>query len=59
MGRTKRDASINATRTSEFLEVDPSNEPPKAVADEINAAAADVPPEVLTESKRGLLDPAA
>ena len=59
MGRTKRDAPIDATRTSEFLEVDPSNESPKAVADEINAAAADVPPEVFTQSKRGLLDSAA
>ncbi len=48
-----------ATRAPELLDVDPSNEPPKAVADEIDAATADVPAEVLTQSKRGLLDPAA
>ncbi len=59
MRRTKRDTSIDATRAPEFLDVDPSNEPPKAVANEINAATADVPPEVLTQSKRRLLDPVA
>jgi hypothetical protein len=57
MRRTKRDTSIDATGAPEFLDVDPSNEPPKAVANEINAAAPDVPPEVLTQRKRGLLDP--
>jgi hypothetical protein len=59
MRRTKRDTSIDATRAPEFLDIDPSNEPPKAVANEINTATADVPPEVLTQSKRGLLDPSA
>ena len=59
MRRTKRDTPIDATRASEFLDVDPSNEPPKAVANEINAATADVPPEVLTQDERGLLDPGA
>ena len=57
MRSTECDASIDSTRAPEFLNVDPSNEPPKAVANEINAATADVPPEVLTKSKRGLLDP--
>jgi hypothetical protein len=59
MRRTKRDTPIDATCAPEFLDVDPSNEPSKAVANEINAATADVPPEVLTQSKRGLLDPGA
>ncbi len=59
MRRTKRDTPIDATRAPEFLDVDPSNEPPKAVANEINAATADVPPEVLTQVKRGLFDPGA
>jgi hypothetical protein len=59
MRRTERDTPINATRAPEFLNVDPSNEPPKAVANEINAATADVPLEVLAQSKRGLLDPGA
>ena len=59
MRRTKRDTPIDATRAPEFLDIDPSNEPPKAVANEINAATADVPPEVLAKRKRGLLDPGA
>jgi hypothetical protein len=59
MRRTKRDTPIDATRASECLDVDPSDEPPKAVANEINAATADVPSEVLTQSERGLLDPGA
>ena len=59
MRRTQRDTSIDATRAPEFLDIDPSNEPPKAVANEINAATADVLPEVLTQSERGLLDPGA
>ncbi len=59
MRGTKRDTSINAARTPELLDVDPSDEPPKAVANEVNAAAADVPPEVLTQSERGLLDAGA
>ncbi len=59
MRRTKRDTPIDATRAPEFLDVDPSNEPTKAVANEINAATADVPPEVLTQSERSLLDPGA
>ncbi len=59
MRRTKRDTPIDAPRAPQLLDVDPSNEPPKAVADEINAAAADVPPEVLTQSKCRLLDPVA
>ncbi len=54
---TKRDTAIDAARAPEFLDVDSSNEPPKAVANEINAAAPDVLPEVLTQCKRGLLDP--
>ncbi len=59
MRRTKRDTSIDATRAPEFLNVDPSNEPPKAVTNEIDAAAAHVPPEVLAQSTGGLLDPEA
>jgi hypothetical protein len=59
MRRTKRDTPVDATRAPQFLDVDPSNEPPKAVANEINAATADVPPEVLAQSKRGLLEPGA
>ncbi len=59
MRRTKRDTPIDATRAPEFLDVDPSNQTPKAVANEINAATANVPPKVLTQSKRGLLDPGA
>jgi hypothetical protein len=59
MRRTKRDAPIDATRASEFLDVDPSNEPSKAVANEIDAATANVSPKVLTQIKRGLLDPSA
>ncbi len=59
MRRTKRDTPIDATRAPELLDVDPSNESPKAVANEINAATADVPPEVLTQSQRALLDPSA
>jgi len=59
MRRTKRDTSIDATGAPEFLDVDPSNESPKAVANEVNAATADVPPEVLPQSQRGLLDPGA
>ena len=59
MRRTKRDTPIDATRAPEFLDVDPSNESSKAVANEINAATADVPAKVLTQSQRGLLDPGA
>ena len=59
MRRTKRDTPIDATRAPEFLDVDPSNEPPKAVANEIDAATANVSPKVLTQIKRGLLDPSA
>ena len=59
MRRTQRDTPIDAARAPEFLEVDPSNEPPEAVADEIDAATADVLPEVFTQGKRGLLDPGA
>jgi hypothetical protein len=59
MGRTKRDTPIDTTRTPEFLDIDPSNEPSKAVANEINTPTADVPPEVLTQGKRSLLDPCA
>ena len=59
MRRTQRDTAIDATRTPELLDVDPRNQPPKAVTNEINAATADVPPEVLPQSKRGLLDPGA
>jgi hypothetical protein len=59
MRRTQRDTSIDAAGAAEFLDVDPGNEPPKAVANEIDAASANVPPEVLTQSKRGLLDPGA
>jgi hypothetical protein len=44
MRRTKRHTPIDATRSPEFLDVDPSNEAAKAVANEINAATADVPP---------------
>jgi hypothetical protein len=57
--RTKRDTPIDAPRAPEFLDIDPSNEPPKAVANEINAATADVSPEVLAQRKRCLLDPGA
>ena len=56
MRRSQGDTAIDATRAPEFLDVDPSNEPPKAVANEIDAATANVPPQVLTQSKRGLLD---
>ncbi len=59
MRRTERDTPIDTTRAPEFLDVDPSDESPEAVANEINAATADVPPEVLTQSKRGVLDPGA
>ncbi len=59
MRRTERDTAIDATRAPEFLDVDPSNESPQAVADQINAATADVPPQVLTQRKRRLLDPGA
>ena len=59
MRRTERDTSIDATCAPEFLDVDPSNEPPKAVANKIDAATADVPPEVPAQSKRGLLDSGA
>jgi hypothetical protein len=59
MRRAERDTAIDATRAAELLDVDPSHEPTKAVAYEINAATADVPPEVLTQLKRGLLDPTA
>ncbi len=57
MRRAKSDTPIDATRAPKFLDEDPSNEPPEAVANEINAATADVPPEVFTQSERGLLDP--
>ena len=53
MRRTERDTPINAARTSEFLDIDASNEPPETVANEVNAATADVSPEVLTQSQCG------
>jgi len=59
MRRAKRDTSIDATRTPELLDVHPSNQSAEAVANEINAATADVPPKVLTQTKRGLLHPGA
>ncbi len=59
MRRAQRDAPVDATRAPELLEVDPSDESSKAVANEINPATADVPPKVLTQSKRGLLNPGA
>ena len=59
MRRTQCDTPIDATRSPELLDIDAGNEAPKAVANEINPATADVPPEVLTQRKRGLLDPSA
>ncbi len=59
MRRTKRDTPIDATRASEFLDVDPSNEPPEAVAYEVDTATTDVPPEVVPQGKRGTLDATA
>lgn len=59
MRRTERDTAIDAPRAPEFLDVDPSDEPPKTVANKINAATANVPPEVFTQSKRRLLDSGA
>jgi hypothetical protein len=59
MRRAKRDTPIDATRTPELLDVDPSNQSPEAVANEIDAATADVPPKVLTQTKRRLLHPGA
>ena len=59
MRRTQRDTPIDAARTAELLDVDPSDEPPKTVANEIDAATANVSPKVLTQIKRGLLDPSA
>jgi hypothetical protein len=57
MRRAQRDAAVDATRAPEFLDVDTSNEPSKAVADEIDAATANVPPEIFPQRKRGLLNP--
>ncbi len=59
MRGTQCDTSIDAPRTPELLDVDPSNQPSKTVANEISAATADMPPEVLTQGKRGVLDPGA
>ena len=59
MRRTERDTSIYATCAPELLDVDASNEPPKAVANKIDPATADVPPEVPAQSKRGLFDSGA
>ena len=59
MRRTERDTPIDTTRAPEFLDVDPSDESPEAVANEINAATADVPPEVLTQGQCAFLDPGA
>ncbi len=57
MRRTERDTPIDATSAPKFLDVDPGNESPEAVADQINTATANVSPEVLTQCKRALLDP--
>ena len=57
MRRAKSDTPIDATRAPKLLDVDASDEPPEAVTNEINAATADVSPEVLTQCKRGSLDP--
>ncbi len=59
MRRTKGHTPIDATRATQFLDVDPGHEPPQAMANEIDAATAHVPPQVLTQRKRGLLDPGA
>ena len=56
MGRTKRDTPIDATRAPELLDVDPSNEPSEAVANEIDSAATNVCAQVLSQRSRGLLD---
>jgi hypothetical protein len=57
MRRAQCDAAVDATRAPEFLDVDPSHEPSKAVTDEIDAATANVPPEIFPQRKRSLLDP--
>ena len=57
MRRAQRDTPVDATRAPELLEVDPSDESPKAVANEIDAATADVLSEVFTQRERGLLYP--
>ncbi len=57
MRGTPCDTSIDAPRTPEILDVDPSDEPPKTVADEIDAATADVPAQVVAQTQCGLLDP--
>ena len=55
----KRNTPIDAPCAPEFLDVEPGNEPAKAVTDQVNAATADVSAEVLTQSKRALLYPGA
>ena len=54
--RCQRSCVIDATRAPEFLDVDPGNEPSKAVANEIDPPASNVPPEVLAQSECSLLD---
>ncbi len=59
MRSAKRDTPIDATRAPEFLDVDPSNEPSKAVANEIDATTADVSAKVLPQGQRSLVDSGA
>ena len=59
MRRTKRHTSIDAPRAAELLDIDPSNEPPKTVTNEVQAATPDVPPQVSTQRQRCVFDPGA
>jgi len=56
MGRGERDAVINASSSPELLQVDPGHQPAQTVADQVDAAPADVLPEVVAQGDRAPLD---
>ncbi len=57
MRSTQCDTPINSARAAELLDVDSGHQPAETVTHEIDTAATNVSAEVLTQRKRGSLDP--
>jgi hypothetical protein len=50
VGGSQRDAVIHATSSAEFLKVGPRHEAAETVANQIDPAAAHMPPQVVSQS---------
>jgi hypothetical protein len=56
MRRAQRDAAVHAARPAELLQIDARHQAAQAVADEIDASAADALAQEAAQADRGLLD---